>query len=131
PSQAKQIVAAACEHGRAVVVGHQYRYLPSYRRLKQLISDGAVGEVRCVVDRIIADYRIGTRPAWFLKQDTAGGGVLMNNGVHQIDRICWIMDERPCTVTAHVGRCFNGYDIDSDVHAMFAMPSGRTAQLLL
>lgn len=131
PQLARQVIDAARKHQRSVVVGHQYRHLTGYRRLRQLIDDGAIGQVRCVVDRILANYRVDVRPAWFLKQETAGGGVLMNNGVHQIDRIFWLLGEQSASVTARIGRHFPGYDIDSDVHAFFTLPSGRTAELLL
>lgn len=128
--QCDAIIQAAQQAGCAVVVGHQYRFLPLCTKLKELIQSGAVGQVVAVVDRIVFDYRVEQRPKWFLRTETAGGGVMMNTTVHQIDRVCWLLDALPQAVDASIGRHFAGYDIDSHVSALWRMPENRSVHLV-
>jgi predicted dehydrogenase len=53
---AKRMVAACCQRDIPIVVTHNRRFMPLWRRTRQLVHDGAVGTVRCV--RIAMPNRI-------------------------------------------------------------------------
>lgn len=72
---------------------HQFRSYPSYRAAKQAVSSGAMGKM-VLGNAFVPWYRAQSyydgdewRGTW--KWD--GGGALMNQGVHYVDLLQWIM----------------------------------------
>lgn len=130
PEQCAELRQVSAATGMQIVVGHQYRFLPVCRRLREWVDAGELGEVVVVVDRVVADYRVDSRQPWFLSKALAGGGALMNTGVHQIDRVCWLLDAAPRTIHARIDARFPGHDIDSHVSAHWQMPGGQAVHLL-
>lgn len=81
---------------RVNVIGHELRFNPNRRKIKQLIADGYIGEVRHanLVNISPAWGDPASRPAgdwWSLEE--MGGGRLGANGSHQIDLLrYWLGD---------------------------------------
>jgi predicted dehydrogenase len=81
---------AAAGAGRAVLaVGHEFRFFDSSQLVRNLLRDGLLGEIRRF------EMRQGVIPRWpfatdfFLKKETAGGGVLADYGAHVLDLLLW------------------------------------------
>ena len=78
--------------GRVHIIGHELRFNPTRRKLKQIIDDGTIGTVRhaSVVNISPTWGDPASRPAgdwWSLAE--MGGGRLGANGSHQIDLLRW------------------------------------------
>src|SRR5262249_48532523 len=85
-----------CERaGVKLGVIFQDRFKPDIRRLKTLIDDGTLGRVLLVDARIKwyrpAEYYSGSRWRGTLALD--GGGALMNQGVHTVDLLLWLLGD--------------------------------------
>ena len=77
-------------------IGHELRFNPNRRKIKQLIAEGYIGEVRHVnISNISSTWGDpSTRPKndWWSMEDV-GGGRLGANGSHQIDLLrFWLGD---------------------------------------
>lgn len=94
--EARQMRDRAAELGRIGIIGHELRFNPNRRKLQQLVSSGAIGEVR---HAHIANFGAGwADPAGRPKNDwwslaERGGGRLGANGSHQIDLLRWWFGE--------------------------------------
>lgn len=82
--------------GRVHMIGHELRFNPTRRKIRQLIADGYIGDVRHVnIVNISATWGDpASRPAgdWWSMADM-GGGRLGANGSHQIDLLrFWLGD---------------------------------------
>lgn len=104
--QAEQIVAdAAARPDRVVAVMFNQRTNPLYRRVRELVQSGAIGELRRSTWVITTWWRpqgyFDSSP-WRASWGGEGGGVLINQAPHQLDLWQWIcgMPER---VVAHMG----------------------------
>jgi UDP-N-acetylglucosamine 3-dehydrogenase len=76
------VAAAAARAGRRVFVAENYYYKPSLTRLRQLIADGAIGDVLFVqVNAIKRQVTSGWRDDGGL----ALGGALYEGGIHWVD----------------------------------------------
>ncbi|KZN22672.1 oxidoreductase [Haladaptatus sp. R4] len=85
----------ACDDAGVTLAGvFQRRYDPPARRAKQAIDDGDFG------DLVLGD----TAVKWFRSQEyydsgdwrgtrEMDGGVLMNQAIHMIDRLCWLVGD--------------------------------------
>jgi UDP-N-acetylglucosamine 3-dehydrogenase len=76
------VEAAASAAGRRVFVAENYAYKPLTGVLREIISSGAVGEIRYLTLNALKDSR--RRPGWRDDEGLAGGGALFEGGVHWI-----------------------------------------------
>ena len=90
---AKDLVCTAREAGVTLSVISQHRFAPGIRRLKDSIDAGELGDL-IEGDSYIKWYRTQAyydsgdwRGTWALD----GGGCLINQGIHYIDMIQWLM----------------------------------------
>ena len=103
---------------------------PHFKKMKQLIADGELGEITRLNWIITNWYRTqryydvgGWRATW----KGEGGGVLYNQAPHNIDLFQWIPDMMPNKVHAfcHFGKWHN-IEVEDDVTAYFEYPNGAT-----
>jgi predicted dehydrogenase len=94
--EARQMLERAQALGRVHAIGHELRFNPNRRKIRQLIADGVIGEVRHanIVSISGAWGDPASRPAgdwWSL--ESMGGGRLGANGSHQLDLVrYWLGD---------------------------------------
>jgi len=94
--EARQMVEKAESLGRVHLIGHELRFNPNRRKIRRLIAEGYIGDVRHAnVVNISATWGDpASRPAgdwWSL--EAMGGGRLGANGSHQIDLLrYWLGD---------------------------------------
>lgn len=96
--EAKEMIACCRQNGVLLTVNYSFRYLPKIQKAKQLISEGALGDITGV--QIIAHqfkdrgYWSGARSNspddWRASREKCGGGFLIMNVCHIIDYIYFI-----------------------------------------
>jgi predicted dehydrogenase len=92
---ADRIIAAQERSGRVLTVVSQRRFLPVYGFLRDAVRSGALGSitsasVEIALWRSQEYYDSGAwRGTWALD----GGGALMNQGVHLVDMILWLLGD--------------------------------------
>jgi predicted dehydrogenase len=91
---AQEIVRAAEEHRRILMVTQQYRYQDQPRCIRRLIAEGQIGEV----DHIQAEFQIhGLLAGWRQKMDHP---FLMDMAVHHFDMMRYLLGRNARRVTA-------------------------------
>lgn len=101
-----------------------------YRKMREMVQSGAVGEIKRV-NWIITDwYRTQyyyDSGAWRGTWRGEGGGVLLNQCPHQLDLLQWIVGMMPVKLQAHVhfGK-WHDIEVEDDVTAYFEYPNGAT-----
>ncbi|MDX2138516.1 MAG: Gfo/Idh/MocA family oxidoreductase [Chloroflexota bacterium] len=94
--EARQMLDRAQALGRVHAIGHELRFNPNRRKIRDLIASGAIGDVRHInIVNISATWGDpASRPAgdwWSLASE--GGGRLGANGSHQFDLLrFWLGD---------------------------------------
>jgi predicted dehydrogenase len=124
----QRMIDACAAAGVRLVVGHVQHFLPEKVAARQAIDAGEIGQPMFIADSRTIDYRAGTRPAWFLDSNLAGGGVLMNIGAHSVDRALWLMDGRTHRVGATVV-IPRGSAVETDALVRLEFVGGRAAQI--
>lgn len=99
-AEAEDLHALAAERGLLVMEAMWTRYLPHMVRIRELIAEGALGEIRAVS----ADHTqlLPTDPSHRLNALELGGGALLDLGIYPISFI-WDILGAPTTIRA-VGR---------------------------
>ena len=101
-----------------------------YRKMKEIIADGGIGELQRVTWIITDWYRTQeyyNSGSWRATWKGEGGGVLINQCPHQLDLVQWIVGELPETVN---GFCQYGkwhdIEVEDEVTAFFRYANGAT-----
>jgi predicted dehydrogenase len=77
----------AAERGVFAMVGFTYRRVPAATLARDLVADGAIGEIRQVRAAYLQDWLVDPEVplAWRLQKELAGSGALGDIGAHAID----------------------------------------------
>jgi predicted dehydrogenase len=96
----KEMMALAEEKGLTLTVGTHYRFSPPIQAARAHVDSGFFGEIYAA--RTVWQRRAGIPGygSWFTNMDMAGGGSLLDIGVHALDRALFLMDyPEPVTVS--------------------------------
>lgn len=88
-AEARQIAAAAARAGRKLKIGFNHRYHPAIATARQRIHAGDVGELINIRVRYGHGGRPGYEKEWRGDPELAGGGELLDQGVHVVDLLHW------------------------------------------
>jgi predicted dehydrogenase len=100
--EADEMIAACRRAGVKLMYAEELLFAPKYARAKQLVDEGALGDVYLVKQ---SECHFGPHADWFWDVDRSGGGVLMDMGCHSVEFGRWMYGKaRPVSVYAHLGR---------------------------
>lgn len=120
----RRIVAAARERGTFVMEAMWTRFLPAHTRLRELIDDGTLGEVRSVQGDLTA-YR-EFDPTDRLFDPDLGGGAMLDLGVYCLHMATHLLGA-PDAVHVVGGPMPNG--VDGEAGMLLGYADGRFATL--
>jgi len=105
-----------------------------YRKMRQMIADGMIGQLQRVTWIITDWYRTQSYydgGSWRATWDGEGGGVLINQCPHQLDLVQWVVGKLPKYVN---GFCQYGkwhdIEVEDDVTAYFEYEDGATGMFI-
>ena len=128
--QVREMNEFAAKHDARFAMMFNQRTNCSYRKMREIIAEGGIGELQRV-NWIITDwYRTESYYAsggWRATWDGEGGGVLINQCPHQIDLVQWIVGKMPKTVRGfcQYGR-WHDIEVEDEVTAFFTYDNGAT-----
>ncbi len=91
PDEVQAVVEAAKKRSVLVKGGFNHRYHPAIQRAWKLASEGAIGTLLFIRSRYGHGGRPGYEQEWRCKPETAGGGELLDQGIHLIDLARWFL----------------------------------------
>jgi predicted dehydrogenase len=109
-----EMMAVARSQDRLLAVGHMWRYHPEVISFRDSIRAGELGKV-------IRTHGYGVHAhwgpsGWFIDKSLAGGGALIDMGIHAIDTARFLLDDpQPVRVQARLGfGKYGDYEVDDD-----------------
>jgi len=118
-AEAREIASAAAEGPLPSFVGFNYRFLPMVREILAASRAGELGALRSVDIVLGHGGHPGSGQSWKLSLERAGGGVLLDPGVHAIDIArCLAPGLIPAFAAATEG--FWGTGVEEDAVAVLA-----------
>ncbi|AJY73996.1 Gfo/Idh/MocA family protein [Paenibacillus beijingensis] len=145
-ANARAILDAKMASGKTLMMAHQMRWNPIIRGIKEYIDNGSVGRIYNAKAGWCRKKGIPGWGSWFTRKDQAGGGPLIDLGVHMLDVSLYLMGSpRPVSVYgttyAEFGPQRQGigswgtpnwdgyYDVEDLATAMIKMDNGATLTL--
>lgn len=87
------LIQAARKHDVRVRVGLNHRYHPALLKARELVDTGGIGDLMFVRARYGHGGRVGYEKEWRADPALAGGGELIDQGVHVIDLARWFLGD--------------------------------------
>ncbi|MBD3188270.1 gfo/Idh/MocA family oxidoreductase [Candidatus Bathyarchaeota archaeon] len=92
--EGQRMLDAERESGKRIFYCENNMYAPTFAKVKEVIKEGAIGEIYMGRGR---EHHSGPHSAWFYDKEKAGGGALIDLGIHDIACLVWYLD---CDVTS-------------------------------
>lgn len=123
--ECNRVIAKAAETGLTVCVISQHRFSDGIQEIKRAIDAGELGKIHSV--QLTMHY---FRPqsyydsaAWRGTWALDGGGVLMNQGIHGIDMLCYLLGN-PRSVTGYIETSGRNIEVEDTACAAVRFESG-------
>lgn len=105
---AKEMIAVCEEQGVHLSIAYPVRYSAPIQQLKDSIDAGELGDIIA-----IRSTNRGQNPGgWFIDEELAGGGAVLDHTVHMVDIMRWYMNSEAVEVTAFADTCFTDLTTD-------------------
>ncbi len=116
-----EVAEAARERGVFVMEAMWTRFQPAVVRLRELIADGAIGEVRNVQADL--GLQVDFDPTHRLWDPAQGGGTLLDLGVYPVAWVQMILGGRPARL--ETSGTLGPNDLDAEATLLWEAPDGR------
>jgi 1,5-anhydro-D-fructose reductase (1,5-anhydro-D-mannitol-forming) len=128
-ADAARMIEACAEHGVVLGTNHHLRNASTHRKLRELIIDGAIGTP--LFARVF--HAVSLPPhlrGWRIEKQDAGGGVVLDITVHDVDTLRFVLNAEPIEVSAMTttGTMSNA-GLTDGVMAIVRFDNGVLAQL--
>ena len=109
--EAQKMARLADDRGLRLMVGHMWRFDREFQAVREVVTTGEIGEI--VKVKSYGIHENWGPGGWFVEKQLAGGGALIDMGVHAIDSVRYLIgDPEPESVYAVIERHFGNYDVD-------------------
>jgi predicted dehydrogenase len=124
--QGGEMIDCSRETGRILMVGHMWRFDTEVNYIRDLVESGKLGEI---VKTKGYGIHVNWGPAgWFVDKNLAGGGALVDMGVHAIDTVRYLLgDPQPKEVYAKISTRFGDYEVDDTSVVMITWDTGTVS----
>lgn len=124
----RRIVEVCRDAGVQLGIGFVHRFREELQIARRWLDEGLVGTGWLARETMSGRAR-PDRPDWLQHRRSAGGGVLMYNAIHGIDRLRWLLGSEVAEVTAHTQRFAPDSEVEQGVAALLRFESGAVATL--
>ena len=126
PERIDEVIRVVEETGVKMQCVFQRRLMPIAIAVRKAIQDGKLGKI-CLAQAELKYYRdqayynsAGWRGTW----DQDGGGALMNQGVHGVDLILWMLDDKVDTLYGKACTLARDIPVEDTAAALIRMKKG-------
>lgn len=118
--------AAACKKQLAVIF--QNRYIPGVQEVKRLIAQGAFGQIKGAWSHLAwyrpeSYYKCDWKGSW----EKEGGGVVIDQAIHSIDLVRYMMGSEAKTIQGHIARrILTTIEVEDEADAAITFENGAT-----
>ena len=122
--QARPLLDALEQNPVTNMVGYMGRYIDTFAKAKELIASNALGRLQMLRTSMYVAQLFTKGKGWRYDQKESGGGVLITQNGHVIDKLLWMFGDLEY-VTGHTNSLYSP-TVEDHAHAFFAFKSGLT-----
>lgn len=129
PKELLKVIKVAEQHrSLKVKVGFNHRFHPAMMKAMEIFDDGEIGELMYIRGRYGHGGRKGYAKEWRAKPEIAGGGEMLDQGIHLVDLARWFAGD----FEEAVGYCktmFWDMEVEDNCFALLKNKKGQIASL--
>ncbi|CAN7616011.1 Gfo/Idh/MocA family oxidoreductase [Phenylobacterium sp. LjRoot219] len=130
-TEAAAVVEAARAADRLLAVDLSYRFTAGMQQIREQVRGGALGRVFAA--DLVFHNAYGPDKAWFYEPALAGGGCVMDLGVHLVDLALWVLDfpavERVESTLLAAGAALAAGQVEDYAVATLHLATGQVVRL--
>ncbi len=111
-----------------VKVGFNHRFHPSFIKAREIWNTGDLGDLMYIRGRYGHGGRLGYEKEWRADPEIAGGGEVLDQGVHQNDLARWFAGDLS-PVWGHLATCFWQMPVEDNAFVTLKTPRQQIAWL--
>lgn len=125
----EEIIEAELKSGKKLMYGFNHRHHDSVMHMKQLIDSGTYGKVLWLRGRYGKSVTKDYFNQWRAKKELAGGGILMDQGIHMLDLFLHLSGDFD-VVKAEVSNLYWHMDVEDNAFVILKeSATGKVASL--
>lgn len=129
-SEAQDLLKQSESAGIQIAMGHIYRYFPLIGLIHDDIRKGVFGKI----SHGTVSVRWGHNQNYYDQASWRGtwkndGGAIMNQTIHALDLICWLMNSQPISAVGHLARRFRNIESEDVGLAILSLQNGTLCQV--
>lgn len=118
-AEVREIIAAERASGKVLMYGFNHRHHASVAKMKEMIDAGQYGKVIWIRGRYGKSVDESYLKSWRAKKELAGGGILIDQGIHMLDLFLYLTGKTFDGIHAFVSsRYWNMPGIEDNVFAL-------------
>jgi len=126
-AECEPLVKRVAELGTVSMVGYCKHFLETFRKARELLAGGALGEPVYVTSHMYVSQLFARGSGWRYKKKSSGGGVLNILATHLVDVLIWFfgdVDTVSCSLKSHYSD-----EVEDFVHAYLTFANGLAGPL--
>jgi predicted dehydrogenase len=100
--KAAEMVEEADRTGAVLAVDYLQRLIPSFAKVKELLTEGALGKPRLLQYLVGEEFDWPTVSGFYFNSKVSARGVLRDRGAHVMDHICWWLGRKPHLLSSRI-----------------------------
>lgn len=124
----EQMIEAEIKYKKVLKFGFNHRYHPAIIRAKELIDSKEFGNILWLRGRYGKSVEKNFDKNWRSKKEFAGGGILMDQGIHMLDLMLYFCNNFE-KVKAYSSNLYWKGEIEDNVFAILKNKKGQVASL--
>jgi predicted dehydrogenase len=127
-TEIEPVVVAAKKAGVIAKVGFNHRFHPAFLKAREIVDTGVLGPLMFIRARYGHGGRLGMEKEWRGDPKIAGGGEMLDQGVHLIDLSRWFLGDFS-EVIGRVATYFWDWPVEDNGFALLRTPAGQMSWL--
>jgi predicted dehydrogenase len=127
-AELEPLIAAAHAADVVVKVGFNHRFHPAFQKARAIFDSGVLGPLMYIRARYGHGGRLGYEREWRANPAIAGGGEMLDQGVHLIDLARWFAGDF-VEVSGHIATFFWDMPVEDNGFALLKTAQGQVAWL--
>ena len=134
-AQAEALMAVAETSTASFFLTHNYTGYPMIRQARQMVADGALGDLRIVQADYLQDWLSeapapeNKQAAWRTDPAQAGGGAIGDIGTHALNLMSFVTGEKASALSATLRAHVAGRAVDDDARVALHFESGAQGHI--
>jgi len=124
---AKPLVELLKQTGKIGMVGYMMRYSDTFSKAGEIVRQGVLGRVLACRGATKVSQMFKAGKGWRYSRKESGGGVLIAQGIHAVDLMCWMIGT-PHSVNMRSNNHYSGA-VEDFAQALFSWKGGIIGSL--